>query len=80
MSIELLEGQEFYRSHKNNVTSEDRPRSNLSYTFVEAFANDQHSQPNQPQRRAFGIQKVIVNTLRRGVERSIERAIINFFK
>ncbi|HEY9767425.1 MAG TPA: LCCL domain-containing protein [Coleofasciculaceae cyanobacterium] len=81
VSIELLEGQEFYTgSHKNNVISEDYPSSNLSYTFIGAVANSQDSQPNQPQRRAFGIPKIMVNTLQRGVERSIERAIINLFK
>ncbi len=82
VSIELLKGQEFYTgSRKNNVISGDHPRSDLSYTFIgENVANNQNSQANQQKDGSSGIQRVMVNTLQRGVERSIERAIIDLFK
>lgn len=81
ITIEILEGQEFYSgSKKNNVQSEDHIGTNLSYTFVgESVADDPNSVNNQS-RRGSAIEQVMVNTVQRGVERSIERAIIDFFK
>jgi hypothetical protein len=81
VSVELLPGREFYTgSSKNTVTSKDHRKTDFSYTFVgEAMANNsQDSRDRQPQ-GSSNIKKVIVNSVQKGVERSIERAIVDLF-
>lgn len=83
VSIELLEGQEFYTgSSKNEIISEDHIGTSLSFTFIgEAIAVDNLGyQPNNQQRRPSTIERVMVNSVQRGLERSIERAITDIFK
>ena len=81
ISLELLEGREFYSgSTKNNIQSEDHIGTNLSYAFIgEHVGNDLNLQNNQSS-GGSGIERVMVNTVQRGVERSIERAITDLFK
>ena len=81
VSLELREGREFYTgSNKNDVESEDRSGTDLSFAFVgEPVANDPDSDNNQDRRNPSGIEKVMVNTVQRGIERSIEKAIIDIF-
>ena len=84
ITIELLPGQEFYTgSTKNKIESKDHISTSLSYTFVgEATVNldRQSDQANQQQRRPSTIERVMVNSVQRGVERSIERVITDIFK
>ena len=81
VSLELREGREFYTgSDKNEVESEDRSGTDLSFAFVgEPVANESDSDNNQDRRNPSGIEKVMVNTVQRGIERSIEKAIIDLF-
>lgn len=84
IQLELLKGQEFYTGSKQNkVKSEDHASTDLSYTFKgEAVVNQQTKQAEQTatqQRRPSIIERVMVETLQTGVERSIERAITDFF-
>jgi hypothetical protein len=54
----------------------------LSYTFRgEALVNQatEQTQTSTQQHRPSMIERVMVNTLQRGVERSIERAITDIF-
>lgn len=81
VSIELLEGQEFYTgSSKNEIISEDHIGTNFSFTFIgEAVAVDNpENQPNN-QHQPTTIKRVMVNTVQRGLERSIEKAISDIF-
>ena len=82
VTIEILEGQEFYTgSKKNKVESEDHIGTHLSYTFVgEAVANKLEEQTPKQQRRPSNIERVMVNGVQRGVERSIEKVIGDIFK
>ena len=80
VSLELREGREFYTgSDKNEVESKDHSVTDLSFAFVgePAIANNLHSDNNR--RRSSGIERVMVNSVQRGIERSIERAIIDIF-
>jgi hypothetical protein len=83
IKIELLAGQEFYTgSKKNKIKSEDHANTMLSYTFRgEALVNQatEQTQTSTQQHRPSMIERVMVNTLQRGVERSIERAITDIF-
>lgn len=84
IQIELLAGQEFYTgSKKNKIKSEDHANTMLSYTFKgEALVSQETAQAEQTatqQRRPSMIERVMVETLQTGVERSIERAITDFF-
>ena len=81
VSIELLEGQEFYTgSQKNEVESEDHIGTSLSYTFIgEALVNDETEETAKGQRNPSAIERVMVNSVQKGVERSIERVIIDIF-
>ena len=81
ISIEVLEGQEFYTgSVKHEITSEDHISTNFSFTFVgEPVAIDVPKQLNQSQRRPSTIERVMVNSVQHGLERSIEKAITDLF-
>lgn len=81
VSVELLPGREFYTgSSKNAVISKDHSKTDFSYTFVgEAMANNSSDRPNQDPRRSSSIKKVMVNSVQKGIERTIERAIVDLF-
>ncbi|MEL6928578.1 MAG: LCCL domain-containing protein [Cyanobacteria bacterium J06600_6] len=83
VSVEILEGQEFYTgSKKNEVQSEDHVNTRLSYTFMgEVLVNDdtETNQTAKSKRNPSTIERVMVNSVQRGVERSIERVIIDIF-
>jgi len=84
ISIEILEGQEFYTgSEKNEVESEDHIETSLSYTFVgEVLVDDEDDESKstaKKKRNPSTIERVMVNSVQRGVERSIERVIIDIF-
>ena len=83
VSIEILEGQEFYTgSSKNEIESEDHVGTNFSFTFIsEAVAVDNpESQPDDKEDTPSTMKKVMVNSVQRGLERSIEKALSDIFK
>ena len=80
--IKLHEGQEFYTgSKKNRITSSDHASTNISFTFVgETLAGNNPQLPsNYRQQPPASLEQVMVNTVQRGIERSIEEAIIDIF-
>lgn len=81
VSVELMPGKEFYTgSSKNEVVSQDRSGTDLSFTFVgESAINNPDAPSNSQARRSSGIERVMVDSVQRGVERTIERAIIDLF-
>ena len=82
VSLELREGREFYTgSDKNDVKSKDHSRTDLSFTFVgePITAKDPNSDDSHDSRRTSSIERVMVNSLQRGIERSIEKAITDIF-
>lgn len=81
VSVELLPGREFYTgSSKHEVVSKDRSGTELSFAFVdEAATNNSKLQPNAQERRSSGIEKVIADSVQKGVEKTIERAIVDLF-
>lgn len=82
VTLELLEGREFYTgSNKNDVESKDYRSTNLSFTLIgEATQKQQNfSSSDQQNRRPSTIKRVVVNGVQRGVEKTIERAIEDLF-
>lgn len=81
ISIELLAGQEFYTgSIQNELESKDHASTHLSYTFMgEPLTNNYTESETNLQRRPSTIKRVMVNSVQRGVERSIERIITDIF-
>ena len=83
ITIELLEGQEFYTgSNKNEVESKDRAGTSLSYGFIGdvAIENNNSEDYNNQRRQSSTVERVMVNGVQRGVERSIEKVILDIFK
>ena len=84
VTIELLEGQKFYTgSHKNNITSQDHRESNISFSFVgEKITQTERStlSAQESVKKSSGIERVMVNGVQKGVERSIKKVIIDLFK
>ena len=83
VSLELREGREFYTgSDKNDVKSKDHSGTDLSFAFVGEPAiadNPDSDSDSKGDRRNSGIERVVVNTVQRGIERSIEKAILDIF-
>ena len=81
VSVELLPGREFYTgSTKHDVVSKDLSGTKFSFTFVsEAAANNSNLQSNVRDRRPSTIERVMVDSLQKGVEKTIERAIVDLF-
>lgn len=83
VTIELLEGQEFYTgSHKNDVISKDHRTTDMSFTFIgepEVPNSPAHFNSRQQQHRSSGIERVVVNGVQRGVQRSIENVLTDLF-
>ena len=80
VSVELLPGREFYTgSSKHEVISKDRSGTEFSFAFVgETATNNSNLQPNA-QDPSSSIKKVMVNSVQKGVEKTIERAIVELF-
>jgi len=84
VSIEVLKGQEFYTgSIKNEVESEDHINTSLSYAFIGEVLVDRETEETKEtaksKRNPSTIERVMVNSVQRGVERSIERVITDIF-
>ena len=83
VTIELLEGQAFYTgSYKNEVTSQDRGNTKMSFSFIgEKITVESESEVEAAQsQRSSGIERVMVKGVERGLERSIEKVITDIFK
>ena len=80
VSLELREGKEFYTgSNKNQVKSKDRGSTDLSFTFVDEPAiADNLDLDSNGDRRNSSIE-IVVESVQKGIERSIEKAIIDLF-
>lgn len=84
VTVKLLEGQQFYTgSNKNGITSQDNRSTSTSFSFIgdqiaqsEKFADSSQDKEERPS----GIERVVVNGLQRGVERSLEKVITEIFK
>ena len=81
VSLELREGREFYTgSDKNEVKSKDHSGTDFSFAFVgEPAIADNPDSDSKGDRRNSGIERVVVKTVQRGIERSIEKAILDLF-
>ena len=81
VSLELREGREFYTgSNKNEIKSKDHSGTDFSFAFVgEPIANDPDSDSNRDRRNSSSLERVMVKTVQRGIERSIEKAILDLF-
>ncbi len=84
ITVKILEGQEFYTgSDNNNIVSQDHRSTDMSFTFVDdklannkSFSNESEQQSEEPS----NLERIFVDTLQQGVERTIEQAITNIFK
>ncbi len=82
VSVELRKGKEFYTGTiQNEINSQDHIGTKLSFNFRgEAMAAENPgSQSYNQQRRPSSIERVMVNSVQRGLERSIEKAITDIF-
>lgn len=80
--IKLHQGQEFYTgSRKNRIASKDHPSTSISFAFVgeTSTVNNRQLSSNNNQQRPASLEQVMVNTVQRGIERTIEEAIIDIF-
>ena len=79
VTVKLVKGRNFYTgSKKNDVKSEDRAGTDMSFVFVgqkkvqEKDSDDKHkSEPRKPS----ALERVLMDGFTRGVERTIDRAI-----
>ena len=82
VTLELLEGREFYTgSNKNDVESKDYRSTSLSFTLIGEATQRQQSfnRSDKQQRSPSTIERVVVNGVQRGVERTLEKAIEDLF-
>ena len=62
VTIEILEGQEFYTgSKKNDIESKDHIGTKLSYTFIGEAVVNNHNEPEATQRRPSSFERVITD-------------------
>lgn len=82
ITIKLIKGKKFYTgSKKNDVKSKDHTATDMSFVFVgEKKIGVQEPSSKQKKRESSGIERVLVEGFQRGVERSIEKAIIDMLK
>jgi len=84
VTLKLAKGKQFYTgSKKNNVTTKDHTGTDVSYTFVgqpKAVAKKSDEESSKKKREASGLERVLTDGFSRGVERSIEKAIIDILK
>jgi hypothetical protein len=84
VTVKILKGQKFYTgSDSNDIISQDHRTTDMSFTFVgekvasnKSFSDESEQQQEQPST----FERVVVNTLQKGMERTIEKAITNIFK
>lgn len=80
ITVKLIEGQEFYTgSQKNNVFSQDHRDTELSYIFIDEKSAQDRSESSEDKPQTSEIGRILKDSLQRGVERSIENAIIDIF-
>lgn len=84
VTIKLLKGKKFYTgSRKNDVISKDHRNTNMSFTFTgkKVVENKPITTPQarQQKQKPSAIEKVLVEGLERGVERSIQNVITEIF-
>ena len=84
ITIELLAGKEFYTGTiQNEIDSKDHIGTKLSFNFigepVAAENTEYQSYKQQETNPPSSIERVMVNSVQRGLERSIEKAITDIF-
>jgi hypothetical protein len=82
VTIKILEGQEFYTgSDNNNIVSQDHRSTDISFTFIDdKLANNKSfDDDSEQQEEPSNLERIVVDTLQQGVERTIEKAITNIF-
>ena len=84
VTIELIEGRKFYTgSDRNKVKSQDRASANLSFVFIDrAIINEDNSERkfNEKKQNPSVLEKILMDGLTRGVERTIDKAITDILK
>lgn len=87
VTIELIEGKEFYTGTiQNEIVSEDHMNTRLGFRFIgeplvsrNPVYQSYNEQSSNQQRHPSTIERVMVNSVQRGLERSIEKAITDIF-
>jgi hypothetical protein len=84
ITIKLVKGKKFYTGSKHNdVTSEDHMETDVSFVFIGekvAVKEESEDKPSEKKREPSPFEKVLMDGFQRGVERSIEKAIIDILK
>ncbi len=81
ITIKLIEGKKFYTgSKKNDVKSKDHTAADISFVFIGQKKVEAESESKKEKREPSGIERLLMEGFQRGVERSIEKAIIDVLK
>lgn len=83
ITVKILEGQEFYTGSDNhNIVSQDHRSTDMSFTFIDdKLANNKSfDDDSEQQEEPSNLETIFVDTLQKGVERTIEQAITNIFE
>lgn len=80
VTVKLLEGKNFYTgSDKNDVASRDYRGTDFSFTFVGEIAEERSNfESSKKKGEPSGIQRIFMDGVQRGVEKTVERTIIDF--
>ncbi|MEM8828279.1 MAG: LCCL domain-containing protein [Cyanobacteria bacterium P01_G01_bin.19] len=82
--LRLIKGKQFYTgSKKNNVKSKDHTATDFSFVFINngnTVKKRQEQETAQKKRKPSGIERVLMEGFQRGVERTIEKAIIDILE
>lgn len=81
VTIKLITGKNFYTgSKKNNIISKDHRNADLSFTFVgnkKVKSQTQEFQSDHEDSQPSGIEKLLMDGLQRGVQKTIDQTINN---